>query len=64
MAGRDALTGEPPYTVESEGREAGSDAEAADPVCHINHQKQREDAARPVRYLWPALMSLWQAGEP
>jgi hypothetical protein len=68
MAGRDALTGEPPYTVESEGREARSDAEAdaeaADPVCHISHQEQRKDAAWPARYLWPALMSLWQAGEP
>ena len=47
-----------------EAKEARSDAEAADGVGTINHQKQCEDAARPVRYLWPALMSLWQADEP
>jgi hypothetical protein len=58
------MIGEPPYTIESEAEEARSDAEAADPVDNISHQKPREFAAGPVRYLWPALMSLWQAGEP
>jgi hypothetical protein len=64
VAGRDDMTGEPPNTIQSEAREARSDAEAADQVGNISHQKQREDTDRPVRYLWPALMSLWQAGEP
>ena len=58
------MTGEPPHAIQAEAKEARSDAEAADQAGNISHQKQREDAAGPVRYLWPALMSLWQAGEP
>jgi hypothetical protein len=62
------MTRGPPYTIQSEVRQtrsdAEADAEAADPVCNISHQDQRKDVARPVLYLWPALMSLWQTGEP
>ena len=58
------MIGEPPHAVQTEAKEARSEAEAADQAGNISHQEQREDAARPARYLWPALMSLWQAGEP
>jgi hypothetical protein len=57
------MTGEPPHAIQAEAKEARSDAEAGERAGNI-HQEQREDAARPRRYLWPALMSLWQAGEP
>jgi hypothetical protein len=55
---------EPPHATQGEAKEVRSDAEAAEQAGNVSHQEQREDAARPARYLWPALMSLWQAGEP
>ena len=58
------MTREPPYAILGEAKEARPDAEAADQAGNISHQEQCEDAARPMRYLWPALMSLWQAGDP
>jgi hypothetical protein len=58
------MIGESPYAIQGEAKEALSEAEATDQAGHITHQERREDAAQPARYLWPALMSLWQAGEP
>jgi hypothetical protein len=55
---------EPPYAIQGEAKEARPDPEAADQAGNISYQEQREVAVRPVRYLWPALMSLWQAGDP
>jgi hypothetical protein len=54
------MIGESPHSIQGEATEAHSDAEAADQAVNISHEEQREDAARPARYLWPALMSLWQ----
>ena len=31
-------------------------------VTDAGQPEHREEAAEPVRYLWPALASLWQAG--
>jgi hypothetical protein len=58
------MTREPPHAIQTEAKEARPDAEAADQAGNISHQEQREGAARTARYLWPVLMSLWQAGEP
>jgi hypothetical protein len=58
------MTGEPPHAIQGEAKEARLDAEAADQAGNVSHQEQHEDAARTARYLWPALMSLWQAGDP
>ena len=59
------MIGEPPHTIQGEAKEARSDAEAVDQAGNVIHQELRgEDAARPVRYLWPALMSVWRAGDP
>ena len=52
-----------PYIIESETKDACTHAEAEDQQSAEVCRQQRDPAARPVRYLWPALSSLWQAGE-
>ena len=49
------------HTTRSEATDARKPAELAD-APHAEHSKPREEAVQPVRYLWPSLMSLWQAG--
>ena len=53
------MTGE--YTTQSETEDGRTRGEAADLGDHANLPEPREEAAQHVRYLWPSLMSLWQA---
>jgi hypothetical protein len=58
------MTEGPPDAIRTAtARETSShaDADAADQNPDLNQYGEGETAARPVRYLWPALMSLWQA---
>ncbi len=54
------MTRESPDAIQSEANEGGFHAVAADQHTDVYQQERHDDPARPVRYLWPALMSLWQ----
>jgi hypothetical protein len=62
MALHSGVARKSPYIIESETKDACTHAEAEQSADVCRHE-QRDPAARPVRYLWPALSSLWQAGE-
>jgi hypothetical protein len=46
--------------IESETHGAHSHIEASDQHIDVYQDEPQADVARPERYLWPALMSLWQ----
>ncbi len=57
---RIAMTRDRPDAIQGEAGEARPHtAEATDQHADVQHERH-DDAARPARYLWPALMSLWQ----
>ena len=45
-----------------EARDVRTQAEAADQATDTCQPEWCDDTPRPVRYLWPALSSLWEAG--
>ena len=52
---------ENPNTIQSEANEAHPHHEAADQhIIDVRQDEWRDDAARPVCYMWPTLMSLWR----
>ena len=52
---------ESPDALQSDATEAHPHAEAAYQHIDVHAHEWQDDAGRPVRYLWPALMSLWQS---
>ena len=51
---------ENPNTIPSEANEAHPHPEAADQNIDVVQDEWQGDAARPLCYLWPTLMSLWR----
>jgi hypothetical protein len=51
---------ENPNTIQSEANEAQPHPEAADQHINARQDEWQDDAGRPLCYLWPTLMSLWQ----
>jgi hypothetical protein len=51
---------ENPNTIQSEANEAQPHPEAADQHIDVRQDEWTDDAARPLCYLWPTLMSLWR----
>src|SRR6476646_5864077 len=58
--GRGDMIRENPNTIQSEVNEAQPHPEAADHHIDVRQDEWPDDAARPVSYLWPTLMSLWR----
>ena len=57
LSQRAAMIQESPDVIESEAIEVYPHAEAADQHVDVHQHEWHDDAARPVRYLWPALMA-------
>jgi hypothetical protein len=50
-----------PNTIQSEAKAVHPHPEAADEhIIDVSQDEWQDDAARPVCYLWPTLMSLWR----
>ena len=47
-------------TLQSEANEVHPHTEAADQHIDVHRHEWHDEFPRPVRYLWPALMSFWQ----